>query len=131
MTAPKLFRSLFVVLGIFALSATMFADSSVRPSVENGDYNGDGSRNLTDAINMFQYLFTDRATPAVPAAAHCDIVDTDDGSKVGHYASRVQNGDVNGDEAFDLTDCIYFLNWLFAGGAEPVEIDCALPGSSP
>ena len=29
-----------------------------------------------------------------------------------------QCGNTNGDEAVDITDAIYLLNWLFAGGPE-------------
>ena len=33
-----------------------------------------------------------------------------------------ENGDTNGDGARDITDAIYYLSWLFQGGAEPVAI---------
>jgi len=43
------------------------------------------------------------------------------------------NGDVNGDRVIDVTDVICLLNYLFSGGAEPIEIkgppcdSCCLP----
>jgi len=39
------------------------------------------------------------------------------------------NGDVNGDGAVDLGDAIFLLSYLFAGGSEPLRIDCALPAT--
>ena len=36
-----------------------------------------------------------------------------------------RNGDTNGDGARDIGDAIYLLQWLFAGGDEPVPVACA------
>jgi hypothetical protein len=36
----------------------------------------------------------------------------------------LENGDANGDWEMDLSDAIYVLDWLFAGGPEPVPIAC-------
>ncbi len=38
------------------------------------------------------------------------------------------NGDVNGDEAINLTDAVYLLEWLFRGGPAPDPIECPPPG---
>lgn len=126
MKTSRHFARLFLIVAATTTGAVMFGQSSaVIPSVANGDYNGDGSRNITDAINMFQYLFTDRATPPVPVDADCGTVDPSDGSPItDRLTPSLQNGDVNGDGSFNLADCIYFLNWLFIGGEEPLEIEC-------
>ena len=34
-----------------------------------------------------------------------------------------QCGNINGDEAVDITDAIYLLDWLFGGGPEPMCSD--------
>src|SRR5262245_29474867 len=36
----------------------------------------------------------------------------------------LQNGDVNGDRAIDLSDAVYLLQALFLSGPPPVEITC-------
>jgi hypothetical protein len=36
----------------------------------------------------------------------------------------VGNGDVNGDGRIDISDAVYTLTWLFAGGPGPVVIEC-------
>jgi len=38
------------------------------------------------------------------------------------------NGDVNGDGKIDISDGVYILNWLFAGGRGPVPIVCRRTG---
>ena len=35
----------------------------------------------------------------------------------------VGNGDVNGDENYDISDAVYFLNWRFLGGPAPVPYE--------
>jgi hypothetical protein len=34
------------------------------------------------------------------------------------------NGDTNGDGSLDVSDAVYFLNWLFKEGPELAVIDC-------
>jgi len=38
-----------------------------------------------------------------------------------------ENGDTNGDGSRDITDAIYYLSWLFQGGAEPVALAQGVP----
>ncbi|MGH2626780.1 MAG: dockerin type I repeat-containing protein, partial [Anaerolineales bacterium] len=38
----------------------------------------------------------------------------------------LENGDANGDWEVDLSDAVYLLSYLYAGGAEPVPIACGL-----
>jgi hypothetical protein len=37
------------------------------------------------------------------------------------------NGDGNGDGSVDVSDAVYILNWLFAGGSDLATIDCPDP----
>lgn len=123
MEARHRFMRLFLAVAISATSVMMFAQTSqFLPSLKNGDYNGDDARDLTDAINMFLYLFTDRANPPEPVGVDCRTEGSGDGSAVS--SPSIQNCDVNGDGSFNLTDCIHFLNWLYNGGQEPIAIDC-------
>jgi hypothetical protein len=65
-------------------------------SLLNGDTNGDGTRDLSDALFIFGFLFTGGIAPRNPAAA-----------------------DVNLDSEIDISDGIYLLSFLFLGGPEP------------
>jgi hypothetical protein len=40
------------------------------------------------------------------------------------------NGDVNGDGKYDITDAVYYLNWQFLAGPEPVAIVSPPPAGS-
>jgi hypothetical protein len=62
-----------------------------------GDSNGDVKGDLSDAIQILQYLFLGTSTPACVAAAK-----------------------PNGERKVDLTDHIGLLGFLFLGGAAPV-----------
>lgn len=61
-----------------------------------GDATGDGNINITDAVNILNYLFLGGGEPICQDAA-----DSDD------------SGVVN------LTDAVFILNWLFLGGISP------------
>ena len=45
----------------------------------------------------------------------------------GGGAAPLENGDVNGDGMFDITDPVYMLSALFTGGPAPVKIECPEP----
>ena len=90
-------------------------------ATENGDDNGDGGRDLSDAIYKLSFLFQGGGatvpfcTPAGPKAEGC----------------AAENGDDNGDGGIDLSDAIYKLAFLFQGGPPPeqgegctVIVDC-------
>jgi len=34
------------------------------------------------------------------------------------------NGDVNGDQAIDISDAVYLMNFLYLGGPEPAPLAC-------
>lgn len=76
---------------------------------KRGDCNDDTDVDLSDAVCILNWLFTDRATPGCVAATNAD-----------------------GDDAADITDATYLLNYLFAGGPSPVAPfpDCG-PEMSP
>ena len=46
-------------------------------------------------------------------------------------AGQKTPGDIDGDGSASVTDAVYLLNWLFAGGPEPAPLNCTseLPGS--
>jgi hypothetical protein len=79
---------------------------------DNGNANGDGARDLSDAVYELAWLFqggpepVEFCTPAGPKEAECAAL----------------NGNTNGDAARDLSDVVYLLAWLFQGGPEPVPI---------
>jgi len=77
---------------------------------ENGDVNGDGSRDLSDAVYSLAFSFqggpvpVDFCLPPGPKAQDCADM----------------NGDDNGDAGIDLSDPVYLLAFLFQGGPPPV-----------
>ena len=81
--------------------------------VGNGDVNGDGTIDISDAIYLLGNLFT--AGPA-PIAIECPP-----------GAGGLRNGDVNSDGSIDISDAVYLLSGLFLGGPAPVEINCPPP----
>ncbi|MEM7232026.1 MAG: hypothetical protein AAF517_07630 [Planctomycetota bacterium] len=66
------------------------------PGFTRSDVDQSGSSNLTDAVRIFNFLFTGGEAPLCEAAA-----------------------DVNRDLGIDVSDGIYLLNYLFLGGDEP------------
>jgi len=77
---------------------------------DNGNANGDGARDLSDAVYELAWLFQGGPIP-VPFC-------TMPGPKAEGCAR--ENGNTNGDGARDLSDVVYLLAWLFQGGPEPV-----------
>ena len=65
---------------------------------KRGDADGSGFVELTDAVQVFNFLFLGRNAPTCSDAA-----------------------DANDDGAVDMSDGIASLNWLFLGGTEPPE----------
>ena len=78
-------------------------------AIDNGDTNGDQSRDLSDAIYLLSHLFQGGPAPAL----FCTAAGTEAG------CAEV-NGDNNGDQSRDLSDTIYLLAFLFQGGPGPV-----------
>ena len=76
------------------------------------DVNGDGSRDLSDAIYLLAWLFQGGLIPA----PFC----TEPGPK--ELGCAREKGNTNGDEARDLSDVVWLLAFLFQGGPEPVPI---------
>lgn len=73
----------------------------------NCDANGDGLRDLSDAVFIFSWLFTGGPEP-VPLEPPSG-------------PSTLENGNCNGDAERDISDGIYLLLWLFSGGPAPIE----------
>ncbi len=78
-----------------------------------GDFNSDGSLNVSDPVALLNHLFGGGGPP--PCG---DMI------KVGH-ASNVTLLDGNGDNQVNLADPIHTLNFLFLGGPPPAAgVDC-------
>lgn len=82
-------------------------------ALENGDVNGDGTRNLADGVFLLRFCFLGDSAP-VPLAL-CS-----------GNPPVVSNGDFDGDGSIDLADAVRLLAWLFFRGRPPVPA-CA-PG---
>jgi hypothetical protein len=78
-------------------------------SDDSGNVNGDGARDLSDAVYLLAWLFQGGPFPA----SFC----TSPGPK--EVGCAQENGNTNGDESRDLSDVIYLLAWLFQGGPAP------------
>jgi len=76
----------------------------------NGDVNGDGAIDLSDAVYTLTHLFQGGPEPVM----FCFAV----GPKTPECADV--NGDVNGDGSIDLSDAVYSLAFSFQGGAGPL-----------
>jgi len=85
-------------------------------ATENGDTNGDGFRDLSDAVYSLASSFQGGPEPV----AFC----VTPGAKTPECADN--NGDVNGDNGIDLSDAVYSLAFSFQGGPGPVPI-CQRP----
>src|SRR5438093_5508856 len=83
--------------GVVALSAFVLS-SGGRPALalERGDVDRNGSREITDAVNILSYLFLGGTPPSCKALA-----------------------DVTGEGDVDISDPVALLGHLFLGGAEP------------
>ncbi len=108
-------RSLSIVCALLAWGAspagaqeTLFSSLY---AVENGDINGDGGRDVGDAIGLLEWLYLGGPSPVAMA---CQL-----------EAPAVENGDVTGNGGIDLSDAVGLLGWLFLGGFEPI-VSCPL-----
>lgn len=94
---------------IILASAILGGNSVVAQSpraTQNGDINGSGTVDLSDAVYLLTYLFLG-GPPPVPL-------------ECGDLSPKVREGDTNGDGEVDVSDGIHLLNWLFVGGGAPV-----------
>jgi hypothetical protein len=103
------------VVALFAAAAVSFRAPLAAQSLpsqgfalENGDSNGDGGRDISDAVHILSFLYLGGAEP-VPVA-DC----------VGAPPAPL-NGDSNGDGGRDVSDAVHLLNWLFASGPQPAD----------
>ena len=85
------------------------------PTLENGDVNGDGERNITDAVRLLNYLFSAHEGP-VRAMGPV-------GSST-YIPTEIENGDIDGSGRINVSDAVRFLNWLFVGEYAPVALGC-------
>lgn len=77
-----------------------------------GDANGDGTRGITDAVVIIQWIFAGGSPPR---------------------PYSICSGDPNGDCVANISDAVYLIAWVFAGGPHPVtcavwEANCSDPG---
>jgi hypothetical protein len=89
------------------------------PADLNGDTNGDGQRDIADAVYLLSWLFL--GTPA-PVEMSCEFPLPCPPEE----QLLVLNGDVNGDRQRDMSDALHLLGWLFLHGSRPVPI-CSCP----
>ncbi len=66
------------------------------PSYLCGDANGNGTRNISDAVYLINYIFAGGPAP-----------------------SPVIAGDANCSNAVSISDVVYLINYIFSGGAAP------------
>jgi hypothetical protein len=76
------------------------------------DFDGDGTLNLTDAVNLLSVLYLD-SPPPLPC-----------GEPAGEAGGAAAGGstallDANGDRRLNLTDAVHVLNYLYLNGAPP------------
>lgn len=86
------------------------------PNLENGDFNGDYERDITDVVCMVNWLFL-----GGPGCAPLECFDYP-----GSPASEpsLENGDANADKNVDVADLVYILQYLYLGGPEPATVEC-------
>ena len=129
-----LFKKIVSVAILALFTAAVFAENEgaqdeedrgarLVTSPQNGDMDGNGSRNITDAVRMLNYLFAG-GPPPVPAV--CEVFESGSSEKDPIYSvpTEAQNGDVDGNGSINITDVIRFMQWLFAAGDEPVSLGC-------
>ncbi len=100
------FALAWLVSGVF--SENLEATEVVGYALENGDTNGDLTRDLSDGIYALSNLFLGGPSP-VPLAT-CS-----------GRTPAVRNGDTNGDGSLDVSDIVGLFNWLFSSGPAPVS----------
>src|SRR5262245_61819213 len=107
------------VLLVAFLWSPVHAGGAEKP-VGNGDVNGDGTIDVSDAVYLLGGLFLGGPDPKAV-----------DGPLPGHFpdAGPIGNGDVNGDRAIDISDAVYLLSSLFTGGPAPKALQCQPPAS--
>ena len=107
-------RTFFITSWILVFClGSLGATGSLPCASENGDVNGDGARDLSDAIAILASIFRGAPGP-VPFC-------TPPGPKPDNRCSD-KNGDVNGDGVMDLSDAIVLLASIFRGDPGPVPV---------
>lgn len=76
--------------------------SAERCCTLRGDFNSDGTVNISDMTALVSFLFSGGAAPACP-----------------------DHADVNGDGTTNISDMTYLVAFLFSGGAAPVDCPAA------
>lgn len=126
-------EAVFLVVAFTFLPGTVYLQVAPPPgdempggdmqqNVENGDINGDGSRNITDVILMLNRLFVGGPPPAT---THCMCSKIDPNDRLPpRGATELMNGDIDGSGQVDVTDAVRFVNWLYNGGLAPVSLGC-------
>lgn len=96
------------------------------PTLMNGDGNGDGRLDISDVWILGNYLFGSGPQPALVDAAVVSTVNVPPGTStplpLPTSVPLIDNGDLNGDGTLDISDLVYFVDYLFGGGSAPVAI---------
>lgn len=82
--------------------------SAVCDDCTPSDANGDGIRNITDAVYLIQFIFNSGPFPT--PWSKC-------------------SGDANGDCIVNITDAVYLIQWIFNSGPDPVTCQGFLDNS--
>lgn len=113
-------------VGVVGVNAGTDGAALVNPTIENGDWNGDGRRDISDVIGLFRFMFAG-GVPAVPIECSGGLGDSpQDGSQ-----PSVRNGDLDGDGRLTITDGIRYVQFLFIGGPPPAEVVCLSESDGP
>jgi hypothetical protein len=100
-----------IMLSLCLAGVLTSAGGAAACTLQNGDTNGDGATDVSDAVYTLIFRFLGGPEP-VP---FCRPLEAREGC-------AVENGDANGDKARDVSDVVYMLSFLFLGGNPPVEI---------
>ena len=110
MGAASLRRSASAVLFsvLLAPAALRALESFPGFAIDNGDVNGDLTRDLSDGIYLLSNMFLGGPSPVPLADCGLDV-------------PALANGDTNGDATLDVSDSVHLLAWLFSGGEAPAD----------
>ncbi len=79
---------------------TAFLNIGFEPDYLCGDANGDGAVNVSDAVQIINYVFIGGGAP-----------------------DPLESGDVNCDHEVNVSDAVWIVNYVFIGGAIPGDIN--------
>ncbi len=79
-------------------NGTLLILEAPSPVILNGDCDNSGAVNISDAVHVINFIFTDGDAPL-----------------------PYRSGDVNCDRLVTISDAVYLITWIFAGGPAPCQ----------